>query len=156
NAVLEYNWIARAQNYEGDMMPSDPPGPQSLMLRGNVILGNANPENHSLFIALSNDTGTAGYSFDLTAIWNTMVVATPTNPALVTVVNDQLDMASVTLSNNIVAGTNAVTLVNTPTMMNTTISGTNNWLQMGTDPGTLAASILGASPGFSNAGGMDF
>src|SRR6516225_5866336 len=57
NALLEYNWFARAKNYEGDLMTDDDfsgagPFSQTMTFRGNVVVQSAAPSNHGQVIAL--------------------------------------------------------------------------------------------------------
>jgi hypothetical protein len=61
---------------------------------------------------------------------------------------------SAELDNNLVSGTTVATLVEDAA--HATVSGSNNWLQTGTPPGGLTASVLGGDPGFSRAGSDDF
>jgi MYXO-CTERM domain-containing protein len=110
-----------------------------------------------MILAMFNDnTGVTGYRFELTALWNTIVARTPTNPVVVSVGNTTLDAAAVTFSNNILAGTSAIVGVSDTGVANTTVSGTHNFLQSGATAGDLTASVTGADPGFRDAGNLDF
>src|SRR5262249_21233201 len=53
---IEYNWIARAHNYEIDLMTtSAATTSQKATFVGNVFIQNATPENGSFFFAMYND-----------------------------------------------------------------------------------------------------
>jgi len=155
DSVIEYNWIARANNYEIDMMTGNDLA-HSMLLRGNVVLGNLNPENGSTLITLYNDSGTAGVSMNLVAVHNTFVVQSSSNPNVVSVRNDTMQSASVVLSNNIVVGTSKAFGIREPGTANWSATGTNNWFETGADVGDLTATVFGADPGFNAAGSMDF
>src|SRR5207302_9749677 len=76
SATLEYNWFARAAIYEGDLMTDDDfsgagPFSQSMILRGNVLVQNPLPGNHSQVIAIYNDAGLTNLTLSLQAIYNT-------------------------------------------------------------------------------------
>lgn len=153
DSVLEYNWIARAKSYEGDLMTSDfdDPPVQKMLFRGNVVLGNPNPNNGYQVIALFNDNGTPGNTMDLTAVWNTFVIQASSNPRIVHVLNDSMDAATVTFSNNVIAGTTRPYEVENEANTNWMVAGSHNWLVTGADPKLLTGTVSGASPGFKGA-----
>ena len=155
DSVIEYNWIARAQNYEGDIMTGDDPD-HTMVFRGNVVVGNAAPENGSRVFVLHNDTGAPGISMNIEVVWNTFFLQSGTNPAIVAVSNHTLESASVEISNNIVFGTNRAVSVNDPDLGNTTIGGANNWFPTGADVGPLVGTIFGDDPGFRDVATRDF
>ncbi|HUK65387.1 MAG TPA: MYXO-CTERM sorting domain-containing protein [Anaeromyxobacteraceae bacterium] len=159
NGTLEYNWIARAHSYEGDLMTDDdfsvlsPPYTQALLLRGNVIIQSAAPENHGQIIAVYNDAGIAGLSLDLRLVSNT-VVGNGGEAALVHLSNADGTSMGAELSNNIISGTLVPTLVEEEaTAM---VSGQNNWIESGADPGPLTGSVQSADPGFRDPSAKDF
>jgi MYXO-CTERM domain-containing protein len=127
---------------------------QSMTLRGNVVIQTPNQANDSQIFAIYNDEASGSpVSFSVTALYNT-VVGAGGHAAFLHVSNADGTKMSATVSNNIIAGTSQPVLVEDAT--NATVSGTNNWLQTGADATYLTGSILGASPGFSNAGSDDF
>jgi hypothetical protein len=79
--IVEYNWIARAKSYEGDLMTSDDftngggPYTQTLIVRGNVIVQNASPDNRGQMIAVYNDGGVANDTMNVKLFGNTIVGA---------------------------------------------------------------------------------
>ena len=155
DSVIEYNWIARSGNYEGDIMTGDDPN-HTMLFRGNVVVGSSSPGNGSTIITLFNDQGTSGVTMDLTAVYNTFFVQAGSNPAVVSVRNDTMQSASVVFSNNIVVGTDRAFNIREPGTSNWTTGGTNNFFETGADVGNLTATVFGANPGFANAGSLDF
>lgn len=158
NSVIEYNWIARAKSYEGDLMSSDDLGSTSavrqvMLLRGNVFLQNSKPGNNSQVIAVYNDGEVAGLSFTLRLVNNTFV-GNGGRAALVHLSNEDGTTMRAELVNNIVAGTSVVSLVEDTSAG--AVSGNNNWIVTGASASGLTASVSGAEPGFANAAGKDF
>ena len=154
-ALLESNWFARAANYEGDMMTS-PDDAHAMIFRGNVVLGNPNPANGSTVITLYNDDGRGGVSMNLIAAWNTFVVQGGSSTSAVRIVNDSLSSASVVFSNNILVGAEHGVTPDNPGNSNFTISGTSNWLEMGTTADDLTNTLFGSDPGFRDPAALDF
>ena len=157
-AVIEYNWFARAKSYEGDLMTDDDLSGtsavrQTMLLRGNVILQGAQPNNNSQVIAVYNDGGVAGLSFSVRLVNNTFV-GNGGHAALVHLSNADASAMSAELVNNIVSGTSVVTLVEDSA--NATVTGTNNWIVTGASAAGLSASMAGADPGFTNAASKNF
>ncbi len=155
DATIEYNWLARAENYEADLMTGDQPD-QKMLFRGNVVLGNTTPGNSGQVLVLYNDQGQSGVSMSLRAIWNTFVIRSSTNPALVHVRNDTLVSANVEVSNNIVSGTDQAVVLADTSSGNATITGKNNWFPQGASVAPLTGTLSGSSPGFGDAAGLDF
>jgi MYXO-CTERM domain-containing protein len=155
DSAIEYNWIARAGNYEVDMMTGNDPD-HAMLFRGNVLVGNPSPDNGGQVFALYNDVGSGGITMALTAVFNTFVIQVGSNPALVNIVNGSLQSASVELSNNIVVGTNQPYAIADSGTSNATVSGENNWLETGANAGALTGTVFGADPGFVSAGTLDF
>lgn len=153
-SVIEYNWIARAQNYEADIMTGNDPV-HTMVFRGNVVVGSGAPGNGSQVFVLYNDSGASGISMNLELVWNTFIVQSGTNPALVAVSNNTLDSASVFIANNIVFGTNRAVTMNDASVANTTISGSNNWFPTGSDVAPLVGTVFGEDPGFRDLQALD-
>jgi hypothetical protein len=158
DATLEYNWFARANNYDGDLMTDDDftgtgPFTQALTLRGNVFLQNPLPGNHSQVIAMFNDGGLPNLTLKLRALYNTFVGAN-TNSAFVHVSNADGTRMNVEVANNIIYGTKTPSLVEDG--VHGTVTGVNNWLQTNAVPGPLTGSIQSASPGFRNPAANDY
>ena len=157
-SVLEYNWFARAKSYEGDLMSDDDLSGTSavrqvMLLRGNVFLQAAQPNNNSQVIAVYNDGEVAGLSFSVRLVNNTLV-GNGGHAALVHLSNADGTAMGAELLNNIVAGTSVVTLVEDDA--NGSVSGSNNWIVTGASAEGLAASIAGSDPGFANPATKDF
>lgn len=158
NSTLEYNWFARAMNYEGDLMTDDDftgagPFSQTMTLRGNVFLQNSLPVNHSQVVVLYNDAGAANLTLSLRALYNTFVGAN-TNSAFVHLSNADGTPMIAEISNNIIYGTKTPLLVEDPAMGVAT--GANNWLPTNASSGALIGSVQSSSPGFLNAAARDF
>jgi len=78
-SLIESNWIARGQSYEGDLMPNDDfsgagPFAQSMIFRGNLVI-QGQPDNHGQIIALYNDAGLANLTLSIVAVNNTIIAA---------------------------------------------------------------------------------
>jgi hypothetical protein len=158
SSVIEYNWFARAKSYEGDLMSDDDLSGTSairqvMLLRGNVLLQSASPNNNGQVIAVYNDGGVAGLSFTIRLVNNTFV-GNGGHAALVHLSNADGSVMSAELVNNIVAGTSVVALVEDSG--NASVSGSNNWIVNGASASGLAASVAGTDPGFANAAGKNF
>ncbi len=158
DATLEYNWFARANNYDGDLMTDDDfsgsgPFTQTLTLRGNLFLQNPFPGNHSQVIAMFNDGGLTNLTFKVRALYNTFVGAN-TNSAFVHVSNADGTRMNAEIYNNIIYGTKTPSLIEDA--VHGTVIGSNNWLQTNATPGPLTGSIQSASPGFRNPGAKDY
>jgi len=158
DATLEYNWFARANNYDGDLMTDDDfsgagPFTQTLTLRGNVFLQNPLPGNHSQVIAMYNDNGVTNLTLKVRALYNTFVGAN-TNSAFVHLSNADHTRMIAEIFNNIIYGTKTASLIENATYG--TVTGANNWLQTNATVGPLTGSIQTASPGFRNAAAKDY
>lgn len=158
NATLEYNWFARAANYEGDLMTDDDfsgagPFQQTLTFRGNVLVQNAMPGNHSQVIALFNDTGLSGLTLSLRALYNTFA-GNGGSSAFVHVSNADGTAMSAEISDNIISGTTAATLIEDAAAAS--VSGVNNWQPSNAAASPLTNTVYSASPGFGNPAGEDF
>jgi len=157
-ATLEYNWFARANNYEGDLMTDDDfsgagPFTQILTLRGNVFVQNSLPGNHSQVIAIFNDGAQTNLTMTLRALYNTFV-GVNTNSAFVHVSNADGTRMNAEISDNIISGTTLPALVENT--LKGSATGVNNWLKTNATIGTLTGSVQSASPGFRNAATEDY
>jgi len=158
NATLEYNWFARANSYEGDLMTDDDfngvgPFRQSLTLRGNVIVQKASPLNNSQVIALYNDGGLGNLTLNVRALYNTFV-GNGGAAAFVHVSNADGTAMSAEIADNIISGTSRPFLVEDA--MHGAVTGANNWLKTNAVVGSLAGSVQSPAPGFRNPGANDY
>jgi hypothetical protein len=158
NATLEYNWFARANNYDGDLMTDDDftgtgPYTQVLTLRGNLFIQNSLPGNHSQTISMYNDEGVTNLTFTVRALYNTYVGGN-TNAAFVHVSNADGTPMNAQVFNNIIYGTRTPSLIEDTN--HGTVIGGNNWIQTNATPGPLTNSIQSASPGFRNPAAKDY
>jgi hypothetical protein len=157
-STLEYNWFARANNYEGDLMTDDDfsgtgPFMQTMTLRGNVFVQNQLPGNHSQVVAVYNDGGLANLTLSVRMLYNTFV-GVNTNSALVHVSNADGTAMIAEISNNIIYGTRTPVLIEDAEAA--TVSGFNNFLQTNATAGPLTGSVRSASPGFRDPASSDF
>jgi hypothetical protein len=159
SSTIEYNWIARAQSYEGDLMTDDDfsgPGPfsQAMTLRGNLLLQSAAPANHSQEVAMFNDNATiSNLNLSVRAIFNTFV-GNGGSTAFVHVSNADGTRMVLEESDNIIAGTTLPYLVETAAAA--TVSGVNNWLRSGATTNGLSGSVQSVAPGFNNPASKDY
>ena len=157
NGLIESNWFARAKSYEGDLMTSDEAAPgtslQSLVIRGNVFLQAAQPDNTSQVFAVFNDTSVAGVAFSVRVLHNTFI-GSGKNSAFLHLSNADHTQMQAEVSNNILTGTNRAALV--ADNQAGILVGAANWLATGADPGPLVDTVFGATPGFKNAVANDF
>ena len=153
DATLEYNWFARANNYDGDLMTDDDfngsgPFSQLLTLRGNLFIQNPLPGNHSQAVAMFNDGGLTNLTFTVRALYNTYVGAN-TNAGFVHVSNADGTQMKAEIWNNIIYGTRTPSLVEDS--IHGSVTDANNWIQTNATPGPLTNSIQSASPGFRDS-----
>jgi hypothetical protein len=158
DATLEYNWFARANNYDGDLMTDDDfsgtgPFTQTLTLRGNLFLQNPFPGNHSQVIAVFNDEGVTNLTMNVRTLYNTFVGAN-TNSAFVHLSNADGTRMNADIFDNIIFGTRSPSLVEDNA--HGIVTGANNWLMTNATPGPLTGSIQTASPGFSNPAARNY
>ena len=158
NSTLEYNWFARAKNYEGDLMVDDDfsgPGPftQSMTVRGNVFIQNSLPGNHSQVLVLYNDTGLANLTMSMRVLFNTFI-GVNTNAAFVHVSNADGTPMTAEISDNVIYGTKTPALIGDTGAA--TVFGVNNWLPANASPGPLTGAVQTTSPGFRDPLAMDF
>ncbi len=157
-ATLEYNWFARANSYEGDLMTDgdfkgDGPFTQTLTLRGNVIVQKHSPSNNSQIIALHNDGRLANLTLKVRALYNTFV-GNGRAAAFVHLANADHTPMNAEITDNILFGTTRPFL--TDDRHAGAVTGLNNWLETGATVGPLIGSVTSASPGFRNAAAGDF
>ncbi len=157
-STLEYNWFARAMNYEGDLMTDDDfsgagPFSQTMTLRGNVFVQNSVPGNRSQVLAIYNDAGLAGLTLSVRALYNTFV-GVNANSAFMHVSNADGTRMNSEVSNSIIYGTKTPLLIEDTAAA--TVTGVNNWLQTGAGAGPLTGSVEAPSPGFRNAALEDY
>ena len=162
-SYLEFNWFARARNYEGDLMTNidfagGGPFTQTMLIRGNVFIQSSNPTNHGQVLVIFNDGGLANVNMSMQIIGNTYIGnGLPGNgggASFVHLSNADGTTMSAVVSNNIIFGTTLPTLIEDP--IRGSVQGTNNWLQAGVSPGGLIASIFSLAPGFQNAATFDY
>ena len=158
DSTLEYNWFARARNYEGDLMTDDDfsaagPFAQTMVLRGNVFVQTQHPGNHSQVVALYNDGSLTNLTLGLRMLYNTFV-GVNTNSALVHVSNANGTRMSAEISDNVIFGTRTPVLIEDAGAA--TVTGVNNWLSTNATAGPLANSVRSTSPGFRDAAAQDY
>jgi hypothetical protein len=158
NSTLEYNWFARANNYEGDLMTDDDftgtgPFMQTMTLRGNVFVQNTSPSNTGQEIALFNDTGLTNLTLSLHASYNTFV-GNGGSTAFVHVSNANGTSMQAEISDNIISGTTRPALIENASKA--MVTGVNNWLSSSATSGTLTGSVQSSTPGFRNPAGSDY
>jgi hypothetical protein len=160
NSVIEYNWFARAKNYEGNLMSDDDfdgsgngPFTQTMTFRGNVIVQNASPGNNSQVIAIYNDESLPNLTMNLRALYNTFV-GNGGSSAFVHVSNADGTQMNAEISDNIISGTTRPTLIEETDTG--TVIGVNNWLRTNANAGPLTDSVKSASPGFRNPAALDY
>jgi hypothetical protein len=159
SAVVEYNWVARAQSYEGDLMTDDDftgPGPfsQSMTLRGNLFLQSAAPNNHGQEVAIFNDNGSiSNLTLSVRAMFNTFI-GNGGSTAFVHLSNADRTRMTLEESDNIIYGTTQPYLVENAAFA--TIAGQNNWLPLTASTAGLTGSVQSASPDFRSVSAKDF
>jgi hypothetical protein len=158
NSTLEYNWFARANNYEGDLMTDDDftgagPFTQTMTLRGNIFEQNTSPSNTGQEVALFNDTGLTNLTLSLHAVYNTFV-GNGASTAFVHVSNANGTSMRAEISDNIISGTTRPTLIENTSKA--VVTGVNNWLSSSATSGPLTGSVQSATPGFRNPAGFDY
>jgi len=157
-SLLEYNWFARAKNYEGDLMTDDDfdgsiAETQLMLLRGNIFVQNANPGNRGQVLVIYNDNGTPNVTMSTRVIQNTFI-GNGGNSAFMHISTADGTPMTAEVSNNISVGTTRPTLIEDTSFG--TITGVNNWMATGVTPGPLANSIISAAPGFRDPATQDF
>ncbi|HZM06357.1 MAG TPA: hypothetical protein VFC44_25430 [Candidatus Saccharimonadales bacterium] len=157
-ATLEYNWFARANNYEGDLMSDDDftgPGPytQTLIFRGNGLVQNSSPGNHSQVLVLFNDSSVSNLTMSVQVLYNTFV-GTYGSSQFVHLSNADGTSMNAQISDTIISGTTVPYYIESAAAGSA--SGVNNWMPLNAAPGALSNSIQSASPGFRNPAMEDY
>jgi hypothetical protein len=157
-ATLEYNWFARAQSYEGDLMTDGDfsgsgPFSQAMTLRGNVLVQAAAPDNHSQVFVLYNDGGLTNLTMSARVLYNTFV-GNGGSAAFVHLSNATGTSMNAEESDNLIYGTTQPMLIENTSVG--VVTGVNNWLPNGATAGSLTASVKSATPGFRNVSSQDY
>jgi hypothetical protein len=157
-ATVEYNWFARAANYEGDLMTDDDftgsgPYAQTLIFRGNVVVQNNSPGNHSQVLVLYNDEGTPNLTMSMQVLYNTFV-GTYGSSQFVHLSNADGTPMNAEISDNVIYGTTVPYYIEDSPAGSA--SGVNNWMPLNAKPGVLSNSVQSASPGFLNPTAEDY
>jgi hypothetical protein len=156
--TVEYNWFARAANYEGDLMSDDDftgsgPYSQTLIFRGNVLVQNKSPGNHSQVLVLYNDEGTPNLTMSIQVLYNTFV-GTYGSSQFVHLSNATGTPMNAAISDNLIYNTTVPYYIEDTAVGSA--SGSNNWMPANATPGVLSNSVQSASPGFLNAAVEDY
>lgn len=153
DCTIENSWIARANNYEGDIM-TGPELVHTLTLKGNVIIQNSKPENRSTLFDLYNSPQKAGVRMHLNLFYNTIIGNGSGKAPVVKFENKTMEFASAAMVNNIVVGINKAQKNQGGT--NWSLAGKNNWFPMKSDVSGLQNTFFGSDPGFQNPGIKDY
>jgi hypothetical protein len=157
-AVLEYNWFARAKAYEGDLMTDDDfsgngPFSQSMTLRGNVFVQAAAPANHSQVVVIYNDAGQTNLTLSVRALYNTFV-GNGGSAAFIHLSNADGTQMTAEESDNIIFGTTRPVLIENAAKASA--YGSNNWMQTNATVAPFTATVQSSIPGFRNAAAKDY
>lgn len=143
--LLEYNFIADASSYAGDLMPSnDGDQQQTMILRGNIIIQGGFVVNRGQHIAVYNDAGRSGWAPTLIMEHNTLVIAQP-NTATVHLSNANGDGTYTLVMTSNILTANAY-LAQIPAA--TSVSGTNNYNDAAKTNGALSNTFTGSGSPF--------
>lgn len=167
NATLAYNWFQNAADYEGDMMTNQTAydagnnGLQNLLFVGNVVVQNPTPANESKLITIYNDTGGAGYSMNLYALWNTFVfkeaARSSANTAVIRFSTSTLGSGSVVFSNNVVSAPASRSAIFTDGGGGSVAEcGTNNYFPNGSSVSPIINTRFGTDVLFTDAATRDY
>ncbi|HSP18236.1 MAG TPA: MYXO-CTERM sorting domain-containing protein, partial [Myxococcaceae bacterium] len=154
HALLAYNLIENAGNYEIDLIQTSPQtdAPNAnVTLLGNVIIRPSSSDNNSQVILWGTDNGAdPGRNGSLYAINNTFILANASN-RLFHAINPAAGSPS-HLINSIVHATVAGTGLATDAATAAILVGSNDWISSQvTSAGALASALTGTSPGFVSA-----
>ncbi len=154
HALLAYNLIENAGNYEIDLIQNSPQtdAPNAnVTLVGNLIIRPSSSDNNSQVILWgSDDAGDPGRNGSLYAINNTFILANASN-RLFHAVNPAAG-SQIHLVNSIVHATVGGTELATDATTAAIIVGSNDWISSQvTGAGALTSVLTGASPGFVSA-----
>jgi uncharacterized protein (TIGR03382 family) len=153
-AVLLYNQLENAGNYEIDLIQNPPTtdAPNSnAVLIGNTVMRPATSGNNSQVILFGSDNGAVtGRNGNLYAVNNTFVMANASNHlfhALAPAPGSQI-----ILDNNIITATVGGTALAIDATTSGVIIGTHNWINSNvTASGSLTGTVTGTDPGFVSA-----
>ena len=153
-AVLEYNWFARAKSYAGDLMTDDDYTgsgslTQTMTLRGNVIVQGAQA-NTSQIVAVFNDAGATGLTLNVVLLYNTLVGPAGGHAALVHLSNADGTPMNAELDDNLITGTTHATLIEQASSGH--VTGTHNWLPSGADGAGLTGNGVRRRPDVQERG----
>ncbi|HZX40400.1 MAG TPA: MYXO-CTERM sorting domain-containing protein, partial [Myxococcaceae bacterium] len=154
HALLAYNLIENAGNYEIDLIQNPPQtdAPSAnVTLLGNVIVRPASADNNSQVIVWGTDNAAdPGRNGSLYAINNTFVLANSSN-RLFHAINPAAG-SQIHLVNSIVHATVTGTGLAADATTEAILVGSNDWISSQvTTAGTLTGGLTGANPGFVSA-----
>ena len=157
DALLAYNRIENAGNYEIDLIQAPPATSQpnaNVAMIGNIVVRPTSSGNNSQVILWGTDnTSDASRNGSLWAVNNTFVMQNASNRLFHAI--QPAAGSTIHFENNIVAATVSGTGLATDQTTSTILQGTVNWIQSNVTPaGSLTATIVGTSPGF--VGGGDY
>jgi len=157
DALLAYNRIENAGNYEIDLIQAPPATSQpnaNVAMIGNVVVRPASADNNSQVIVWGTDnTADPSRNGSLWAVNNTFVMQNASNRLFHAI--QPAAGSTIHFENNIVAATVSGTGLATDQTTSAIIQGTVNWIQSSvTTAGSLTSTIVGTSPGF--VGGGDY
>jgi hypothetical protein len=160
DAILAFNRIENAADYEGDMMTNAPQydpgvtGIQNLLFIGNVMIQARKPANGSKLLTFFNDGDEAKPIMNVVSLWNTFLFRDKTKGTESSVIQFSawtLRGGDIWFSRNIVAGTNPRSAVLSGFGRGVpTVRGERNYFPAGSYVGSLKSSIFSVEPGFRN------
>ena len=157
DALLAYNRIENAGNYEIDLIQAPPATSQpnaNVAMIGNVVVRPASSDNNSQVILWGTDNATENArNGSLYAVNNTFVMQNASNRLFHAI--NPVAGSQIILQNNLVAATVNGTALAADLTTSGIIIGSTNWIQSGiaTVPG-LGSTLGGTDPGF--VGGGDY
>jgi len=154
HALLAYNLIENAGNYEIDLIQNSPQtdAPNAnVTLLGNVIIRPATSDNNSQVILWGTDNAAdPGRNGSLYAVGNTFILANASN-RLFHAINPAAG-SKIHLVNSIVHATVSGTGLATDATTSAILVGSNDWISSAVTPaGTLTSVLGGSSPGVVSA-----
>jgi hypothetical protein len=154
DAIIAYNLIENAGNYEIDLIQNPPqtdaPNANAILI-GNVIIRPASADNNSQVILWGTDNAAdTGRNGSLWAMSNTFILAHPSN-RLFHAINPAVG-SQIHLVNSIVHATVSGTGLATDATTAGILVGSNDWISSNVTPaGTLTSVLTGTTPGFVSA-----
>lgn len=157
---IYYNWIEGALYHELELIGPDPAGGAATAAREDSdVVGNVLVKNREFSVVRFGGDGTGASSGRYRFVNNTVVVGGPTSAVFR--LFDPLQ--SVEMHNNVFTfpGSGGVNLLREAEARWTNgrqVAGRNNWVKMGSTnvPPEWTGTLMGADPGFTNAGGLMF